>query len=355
MQLSRRQFHRGSAAVVASALAGEYCHDYPVHAAESTLKPCPTHEDTFGRLKSGNKIPVIFDTDLGGDIDDTWALLYLLKCPELDVRLIATDAGLGDYRTSLAAKFLTEVSRTEIPLAISVGPKGGRSNQQDWVGDYHHAEYEGIVHEDAADAIIRTIKESSDPVTLVCVGAVPNIAESLRRDPSICQNARFVGMHGAIRVGYGGHAPVVPEANVRNGIEPLRDTFAARWECSVTPLDTCGIVDLAGERYAKVSRSDSVGVKELMENYRHWLNRVSWLKVKPDPKSRSTTLFDLVAVTMAFSEEWMEMQTLPLSIDDKGITAIDETNGQPVRCAMAWKDLDGYKDHVVERLISGMA
>ncbi|GAG52923.1 unnamed protein product, partial [marine sediment metagenome] len=26
-------------------------------------------------------IPVIFDTDIGNDIDDTWALILLLKCP----------------------------------------------------------------------------------------------------------------------------------------------------------------------------------------------------------------------------------------------------------------------------------
>ena len=29
-------------------------------------------------------IPMILDTDIGGDIDDTWALAMLLKSPELD-------------------------------------------------------------------------------------------------------------------------------------------------------------------------------------------------------------------------------------------------------------------------------
>jgi len=38
-------------------------------------------------------IPVVLDTDIGTDIDDTWALAFLLRCPELDVRLITTATG----------------------------------------------------------------------------------------------------------------------------------------------------------------------------------------------------------------------------------------------------------------------
>jgi len=39
------------------------------------------------RNLSSKKIPVILDTDIGEDIDDTWALGLLLKCPEFDVKL----------------------------------------------------------------------------------------------------------------------------------------------------------------------------------------------------------------------------------------------------------------------------
>ncbi|TWT82081.1 Pyrimidine-specific ribonucleoside hydrolase RihA [Planctomycetes bacterium CA13] len=359
MKLSRRQFNLGSTASFASAITSSFHSNSTCCAQNASSKTTgkssvPTHRDTFALIKSAGKIPVIFDTDIGGDIDDTWALLYLLKCPELDLKLLATDARLGDYRTSLAAKFLTEVGRQDVPLAISVGRRDGKGNQQDWVGDYHYSSYEGPISEDAADAIIRTIKTSPVPVTLICVGAVPNISEALRRDPSICKNARFVGMHGAIHVGYGGHLPVVPEANVRNGIEPLRDTFAADWECSITPLDTCGIVNLDGDRYRTIYNSPARGIKELMANYRAWLTRVRWLNAKPNPTTKSTTLFDLVAVTMAYSEDFMEMETLSLSINDTGVTLINEVDGHDVRCAMRWKNLDKYKDHITERLTSNL-
>lgn len=45
-------------------------------------------------------IPVIFDTD----IDDTWALGFLLRCPELDVKLVTTDRGRPEYRAKYAAR-----------------------------------------------------------------------------------------------------------------------------------------------------------------------------------------------------------------------------------------------------------
>ena len=49
------------------------------------------------------KIPVIFDTDIGDDIDDTWALVMLLKSPNLDVRLITTDYGNTVYRAKIVS------------------------------------------------------------------------------------------------------------------------------------------------------------------------------------------------------------------------------------------------------------
>ena len=56
-----------------------------------------------GSTVSRDKIPVILDTDIGGDIDDTWALVMMLKSPELDVKLVTTDTGNTTYRAKVAA------------------------------------------------------------------------------------------------------------------------------------------------------------------------------------------------------------------------------------------------------------
>ena len=38
-------------------------------------------------------VPVILDTDIGFDVDDVWALAFMLRCPELDVKLVTTNTG----------------------------------------------------------------------------------------------------------------------------------------------------------------------------------------------------------------------------------------------------------------------
>lgn len=77
-----------------------------------------------------NKIPVILDTDIGTDIDDTWALAMLLNCPELEPRLINTVSGDTPYRAHLTAKFLQAAGRTDIPIGIGIGNPAGSLNFQ---------------------------------------------------------------------------------------------------------------------------------------------------------------------------------------------------------------------------------
>lgn len=36
------------------------------------------------------KVRVILDTDIGDDIDGTWALAMALKCPEMDLKMVVT-------------------------------------------------------------------------------------------------------------------------------------------------------------------------------------------------------------------------------------------------------------------------
>ncbi|HEC38499.1 MAG TPA: nucleoside hydrolase, partial [bacterium] len=64
------------------------------------------------RSLSSKKIPVILDTDIGMDIDDTWALGLILKCPELDVKLITTSSDNTTIKAKLVAKFLEIAERT---------------------------------------------------------------------------------------------------------------------------------------------------------------------------------------------------------------------------------------------------
>jgi len=66
-----------------------------------------------------------------------------------------------------------------------------------------------------------------EPITLICIGPLPNIAAALEREPRIAEKARFVGMHGSVKRGYGNSGKIAAEWNVRANPEACRKVFTA--------------------------------------------------------------------------------------------------------------------------------
>jgi len=290
-----------------------------------------------------DKIPVILDTDIGSDIDDTWALAMMLKSPELDVKMVVTDTGNTVSRAKIAAKMLEIGQRTDVSVGIGIPFSDKATRQEPWVAGYDLSTYPGTVYEDGIDGLIQTIMDSPEPITLVCIGPVPNIGAALKREPKIAQKARFVGMHGSIRLGYGGSEKVSAECNVVNHTKDCQKAFTADWDMTITPLDTCGLVHLTGGKYRSVYECNDPLTRALIENYR------VWAKYSPASQQRSSTLFDTVAVYLAFSDELLVMEKLGVRVTDDGYTVIDE-NAKVINCAMGWKDLSAFEDLLVERL-----
>ena len=71
-------------------------------------------------MTSRSPIPVILDTDIGTDIDDTWALAQLLRSPELAPKLILTGAGGIEFRTTVTARYLEVCGRTDVPVGRGI-------------------------------------------------------------------------------------------------------------------------------------------------------------------------------------------------------------------------------------------
>ena len=346
---TRRRFLQTTAAAATGVMLPKAATSEP---PTRPLTP-PTAEECFAIREQGGRIPVIFDTDIGDDIDDTWALLYLLKCPELDVQLISCERPRGRYRARIVAKLLEAVGRTDVPIAL--GRNGeGTGRQGGWADDYDLEAYSGTLIEDGAQAVVDTINASEQPVTVIGIGPVPLLADAVRLDPFIARKARFVGMHGSITVGYGGSETPVPEYNVKEDPAALRTVLEADWEATITPLDTCGLVALDGDAYQRVRNSTSPGIAELMATYDGWLPRAKWVE-SIDSATASTVLFDLVAVTLAFDERWFQMETLPLVVTDEGRTDINRQDGRPVRTALKWRDQSSYEQHIVDRLTGPIA
>jgi len=304
----------------------------------------PAAEASDARVKP---MPVIFDTDIGDDIDDTWALAVILKSPEFDVKLVVGDEQKTEYRAKLLARLLETAGRTDIPVGLGVGSKAGPQRQGEWVKDYRLEDYPGTVHKDGVGAMIRTIMQCQEPVTIIATGPVTNLEAALEREPKIAAEARFVGMHGSVRKGYKGKDKPDAEYNVRADPMALQAAFVAPWPKTITPLDTCGLVQLKGEKYAKIRDSKDPVLQALIVNYRLWCGK------NPErADTASSILFDTVAVYLAITDDLCKMETLPLRITPEGMTVIDAERGHKMRVATEWKDLGKFEDWLVERLLS---
>jgi inosine-uridine nucleoside N-ribohydrolase len=238
--------------------------------------------------------------------------------------------------------------RTDVAVGLGAGYKaaGTGEHQGAWVKDYNLAGYPGKVQTDGVGALIAAIDAAPQPITLISLGPSDTVAAALERKPDIAAKAFFVGMQGSLRKGYGGSDKAAAEYNVAANIAAAKKVLGAPWrKTTITPLDTCGLVNLSGRRFQTLCESDDELVKALLENYRIWK--------KADKVSESTILFDTVAVYLAYPEpkSLVVMEELPIAVTDKGFTAIDPA-GAKMSVATAWKDLDGYRDLLVEVLLS---
>lgn len=296
-------------------------------------------------------IPVIFDTDIGDDIDDTWALAMLLKSPRLDVRMITTDYGNTVYRAKLVARLLAIAGRTDIPIGIGIQENENEGAQAEWVSDYDLEEYGGVVHEDGVQALIDTVMASKETITLIAVGPPPSLAAALEREPRIASRLKLSGMYGSIHRGYGDAPEPSPEWNVRANVAAARTLVAADWAGAIsTPLDTCGVVQLEGERYARIRESKDPLLRALMENYRIWCPLTQWCAHDAGQvELRSSTLFDTVAVYLAEERDLVTTETLGVRVTDEGMTVPDDSR-PALDWATGWKDLDRFEELLTDRL-----
>jgi inosine-uridine nucleoside N-ribohydrolase len=297
--------------------------------------------------KAAAPAPVVLDTDIGTDIDDTWALALLLRSPELDLKLVTTATGDTALRARLACRLLETAGRTDVAVGLGVRTADMAIGQAAWVEGYELSDYPGALHADGVAALVETVMASPEPVTLVAVGPLTNVAAALAREPRIAQRARFVGMHGCLRWSHHEGHGVIAEYNVAQDVPACQRVFAAAWDKTLTPLDTCGRVRLAGARYRAVRESPEPLARAVIENERVWREAGGL-----GAGDASSLLFDTAAVYLAFSEEVLVMKRMRIRVTGDGFTREDEA-GEAMNVALAWRDLAAFEELLAGRLAGG--
>jgi inosine-uridine nucleoside N-ribohydrolase len=250
---------------------------------------------------------VIFDTDIGDDIDDAYALGLLLRSPEVQVVGVTTAFQDTHLRARLVTRFLSAAGRSDVP--VYEGPKtAGKSHftQGKWAEGSPDRSYP-----DAIEFVLDTIRRSPGEITLVAVAPLTNVGVLIRRDPETFRKLkRVVLMGGSVALGYGGKKEPEVEWNIFNDVAAAKALFGAGVPLYVMPLDSTEI-PLGPERQAELF-AKKTGMTEALEEL-----TVEWSAAT---KHTSETLFDVVAAAYAVKPEICPMTPMRIEVDDKGMT-----------------------------------
>ena len=300
--------------------------------------------------------PVILDTDIGTDVDDTWALALIMRSPELELKAATLVSYDTAFRARLTAKLLRTEGHPDIPLGL--GPTTSTDTkyncQQEWLGDFSLNDWKAPVSRDAAELIIELVRNSPEPVTLFGIGPFSNIAEVIRRAPDVAEKTDFIGLGGSVHWKYFGKPGHCSEYNIVKDVEAARTVLSAKWHSILlSPLDTCGNIIIRGERYQRLKRSSDPLAKAVIDNYILWRKfRQPLFPGDPPytPETASSLIADAAAVALCVNPGLAEIKPVPLSVSDLGETLVDETHGVPVPCALQWHVVEKFYDFVEHRL-----
>jgi inosine-uridine nucleoside N-ribohydrolase len=263
---------------------------------------------------------LILDTDIGDDIDDAWALGFVISHSGFQPLGITISHGNTPARARIACKLLHVCRRGEIPVFVGRKTNDKVFPQYSWAEDFVAKQPE---KKSAADFIVQTVKRYPGEVTLLAVGPLQNIADALRKEPNLGRYVkRVVLMSGCV---YGtSYSPGKPirEWNVYQATEDAQLVYGSNLPLTIVPLDSTTFVQLSDGERKRIAEHESPLAYALECLYRLWLS---------GPAVRMT-LHDQLAVAEAASPGafFGRRETLPLLVDGEGFTRIDRERGKPV-------------------------
>lgn len=263
---------------------------------------------------------VILDTDIGDDIDDAWALAFVMAHKEFEPLGITVTHGNTPARAKLACKMLHLAGRGSIPVFIGrQTTQPNYSHQFTWAEDFTSLQ---PAKDKAADFIVEAVRRNPGQVTLIAVGPLENLADALRKEPRLGNLVKSVVLMGGCIYGTAGRQSPIAEYNVYSSVADSQLVYGAGLPLTIVPLDSTTHVQLNDTERVQLQRYASPLIFALEALYRLWLE---------SPQSRMTLHDQLAVAEAAAPKKFFEkFETLPIVVDDKGFTRIDPKKGKPV-------------------------
>lgn len=259
---------------------------------------------------------VIFDCDLGDDIDDAFALAMLLTHQDkVDILGITTCYGRTNDRGTVALKFLHETGQEKIPVYLGRNTSASSERANWYAEQFYWAQGFGKLQPNkqaAADFILESLKKYPNEVVVISVGPVTNLGDVLQKDPNALKMAKSIyAMFGSFYLGYFGGPTPEAEWNVRCDIEAAKRFVNSGANIIYAGLDITSFVKLDKAKRDILLMRQSPLTNALSALYVLWGNE-------------TPTLFDPVAIGMLVYPELFKTKKVNVSVDDKGMTLVNE-------------------------------
>ena len=280
---------------------------------------------------------VIIDTDIGDDIDDTFALLFALKSPEIHVCGVTTVFRNAVRRAKMCKAILDTYGIDDIPIYAGVDlplieeiheRKNDRydENHQFYPCQYSEEMEQITVNQEyhAVDFIIDTVRKQPGIIELVPIGPLTNIALAIRKAPDIIRKLKGITLMG------GCFGEKMPEWNILCDPEAARIVFTSGIKVKAVGLDVTLKCKLLLEHLEDYKNSNNETSKLVSSMVQKWLDHYQFeCPVLHDPLTIGT-LIDEGFVTFenqyvkVITEDHLRGYTLPVNeTDGFGVSNID--------------------------------
>lgn len=174
--------------------------------------------------RNDTKVKIVIDTDIGSDVDDSWAIGLALASPEIHLAGVTTCGYNPLVRARIAKALLLLAGHGDVPVFSGAGtPIKQACDQSLWPrlwGGFPRFFTEGrvlrsmekemcyleshqmfhkrklkIERERGADALIRLFQEDEN-LELVCIGPLTNVARAIQKSPAFVKTIKKITIMG---------------------------------------------------------------------------------------------------------------------------------------------------------------